>query len=395
MWLTGWAPDRLLGPPAGLIGGLDRLAARLREATARAGRPVDVDPLDLLVARAGLTGLAGQGRTSCGGASRLLRVADGWMAVTLARPEDVELVPAWLERAVVDDDPWPTVERAVATADAAALVERARVLGLPVAALPRADADAASTDGLPWSRWPVDGEPAAPRRLDEVVVVELASLWSGPLCGALLAAAGARVVKVESTQRPDGARSGPSAFFDLLNHGKQSVALDLTSSVGRRDLARLIRRADVVIEGSRPRALEQLGLDATALTATGPRVWASITAYGRRGAGRDRVGFGDDAAVGGGLVGWAADDSPCFCADAVADPATGLAAATAIVDALDAGGRWMVDVPLATVAAHLGGPTLPVSPGVEATRPAAPAVAGPGPRLGQHNEEVLGALARD
>jgi hypothetical protein len=47
----------------------------------------------------------------------------------------------------------------------------------------------------------------------------------------LLALAGARVVKVESTRRLDGARSGSSAFYDLLNAGKESVALDFASSM--------------------------------------------------------------------------------------------------------------------------------------------------------------------
>ena len=61
-------------------------------------------------------------------------------------------------------------------------------------------------------------------------MVELGSLWAAPLCGSLLAAAGADVVKVESIGRPDGARRGPPAFFDLLNGGKRSVALDLRPS---------------------------------------------------------------------------------------------------------------------------------------------------------------------
>ena len=54
-----------------------------------------------------------------------------------------------------------------------------------------------------------------------LIVVDLSALWAGPLCGDLLARAGATVVKVESTQRPDGARRGPAEFFDLLNGRKQ------------------------------------------------------------------------------------------------------------------------------------------------------------------------------
>ena len=138
-----------------------------------------------------------------------------------------------------------------------------------------------------------------------MVVVDLSALWAGPLCGDLLARAGATVVKVESTQRPDGARRGPREFFDLLNGHKRSVALDLQSHDGVRVLHDLVRRADVVIEASRPRALAQLGVDGPDLVrAGGPRVWVSITGYGRSGDAANRVAFGDDAAAAGGLVVW-------------------------------------------------------------------------------------------
>ena len=109
-----------------------------------------------------------------------------------------------------------------------------------------------------------------------------------------------------------------------------------------------------MIEASRPRALEQLGIDATAIVAGGgPRVWVSITGHGRDGAGADWVAFGDDAAVAGGLV--AHDEhGPVFCADAIADPIAGVVAAGAALQALAAGGRWLLDVSLSAVAAAAG-----------------------------------------
>ena len=133
------------------------------------------------------------------------------------------------------------------------------------------------------------------------LVVDLSSLWAGPLCSHLLGLGGARVVKVESTARPDGGRTDDSGFFDLLNHGKASVALDLPSAEGVARLRSLLQAADVVIEGSRPRALRQWGIDAEALLAdaAGPRVWVSITGHGRDDAEGVRVAFGDDARGGG------------------------------------------------------------------------------------------------
>jgi hypothetical protein len=104
------------------------------------------------------------------------------------------------------------------------------------------------------------------------------------------------------------------------------------------------------------------------------------------------VAFGDDAAVAGGLVCWDGE-GPCFCADAVADPTSGLVAAAAILDALAVGGRWLLDVSMAAVAARLSGPTLPAD---ATTAPAAPRARTPPGRaapLGEHTEQVLAELA--
>jgi crotonobetainyl-CoA:carnitine CoA-transferase CaiB-like acyl-CoA transferase len=325
------------------------------------------------------------------------------MALSLAREEDLELVPALVEDDGVTD-PWA----AVAARAGEALVERAVLLGLPVAWLPAdgpmdrpaavtrelpsgaprggaADLAVAPPAGVARQRLPVSGPP---RGAAGVRVVELSSLWAGPLCGSLLLAHGAEVIKVESSRRVDGARLGPPAFFDLLNGGKASVALDLTSDAGRRDLFRLLRSADVVIEGSRPRAIEQLGIDRRTV---GAPVWLSLTGHGREGGARSRVAFGDDAAVAGGLVVWD-DAGPCFCADAVADPLSGMVAAAAVLDALASGGRWLLDVAMAGVAAVHAGPTLPVPPGVDAAPPRARRAAAPARPLGADTAAVLATL---
>ena len=124
-----------------------------------------------------------------------------------------------------------------------------------------------------------------------------------------------------------------------------------------------------MIEGSRPRALEQMGVDAAALVRAGPKVWLSITGHGRADPHANRVGFGDDAAAAGGLVGWIGDD-PRFIADAVADPLSGVTAAAAVVQLLEAPGRWMADVALSRVAASAaGGEWAPVTTSTPIRRP--------------------------
>ncbi len=376
-----------------------RVAEVLRSRAVELGGVLEVDPLSLLGERAAISGLVGRGEISCGGATRLMPVGDRWLAVTLARAKDVELVPAWLELDHSPADAWTAVAAAVATRPLDPLVERALLLGLPIGVLPspRRDTAASPADDrtLPIQRLAVPGPPPRTGPLSGVVVVDLSALWAGPLCGSLLAEAGATVIKVESTSRPDGARLGPPAFFDLLNAGKRSVALDLRAASGVEALRDVLAAADVVVEASRPRALEHLGIDAAQMLASGtPRVWASITGHGRTGARRDRVAFGDDAAVAGGLVGWT-DGGPVFCADAIADPTTGLVAAAAILEALVVGGRWLLDISMADVAAFLAGPTLPASEHAgPVAAPRARTPSGRGPTLGEHTTDVLAGLRR-
>jgi crotonobetainyl-CoA:carnitine CoA-transferase CaiB-like acyl-CoA transferase len=182
-------------------------------------------------------------------------------------------------------------------------------------------------------------------------VVDLSSLWAGPVTARILAEAGARVTKVESRTRPDAARTDPAFYRWVHGTGQASVRLDFRSPAGRAEAAALLGAADVVIEASRPRALEQLGLGPDDLPERPGRVWLSVTGHGRRPPGRDWVAFGDDAAVAGGLVGWDESRAPVFCGDAIADPITGLVGAVAVLRALADGGGILIDLPMRRAAA--------------------------------------------
>jgi hypothetical protein len=95
--------------------------------------------------------------------------------------------------------------------------------------------------------------------------------------------------------------------------------------------------------------MDRLGIDPQWLAEQHGTSWLSITGHGRK---DDplRVGFGDDAAVAGGLW-WEHDESVGFVADAVADPLSGVVAAIAGAEALLADRAQVVDVALAGVAA--------------------------------------------
>jgi len=314
------------------------------------------DPLDgaaLLGERAALLGFARRGRIAPGGACRLLRARDGWIALQLARPDDVAALPAWLECELAPGEPgaepWGAVEAALRGRALADLVARARLLGLPAAAsapLP--------SPPPPWLRVALRAGAAAPRPPSaRPRVVDLSSLWAGPLAGSLLQRAGATLWKVESLRRPDGARAGSAPFFDLLNAGKRSAALDFEAVQGRRALRALLSRADIVLESARPRALQQLGIDAAAWLRAAPgRSWVSITGYGRREPEAGWVAFGDDAGVAAGLASATGGaDAPLFCGDAIADPLAGLHAAVAACASWRAGGGHLLDLSLCDVAA--------------------------------------------
>jgi len=395
MALTGRADGAPVASPAPAFGLLSTVVAELAAATRATGVEVRADPGELVAGRAALSGFSRRGRVSAGGSARLLRAADGWCAINLSRADDVEAVPAIIgalglaagvgmtggassaERgggagAGADGGGWGALEAAALGAPAEVLAGAAQLLGVPAGALPPARpvvagvSGSARSGGWPPARASRIAAPSAGARLAGAVVVDLSSMWAGPLCARLLGLAGADVIKVETPGRPDGARAGERRFFDWLHGGHRSVVLDFRSESGRRALGALMAAADVVIEASRPRALAQLGLAPEMIPHREGQVWLSITGYGRGDpAASELVAFGDDAAVAGGLVGWTGagpgDDGdrnggdwnggePVFCADAIADPLTGLCGALAVARSVAAGGGELIDLSMRDVA---------------------------------------------
>ncbi len=306
------------------------LADRICEAS---GGRVRLDGARLLSERAAFTGHHRAGATSVGGSCRLLPTADGWAAVSCARPDDPSLLGA-LVGADVGDDPWPAVESWLREHSGADLAERAELLGVAAGPVVRPDPP------------PAPPSPLRSRDVSGLLVVDFSALWAGPLCAHLLGQAGARVAKVETPSRPDGARRGNAEFYRLLHGGHESVVLDPTQTGDRAALAALVATADIVIEASRPRALVGFGLHAEDFVARGG-TWVSITAHGRA---SGRIGFGDDVAASAGLVA-VDDDGPMFVGDAIADPLAGLTAAALAMSAPADGSGMLWDVAMSAVVA--------------------------------------------
>jgi hypothetical protein len=333
--LTGYAdgdPQDSPGAPASAV------RAALAVFAACTG-VMDLPGVELLADRARSAGLTRAAPLSVGGAFRVVAARDGWVGLSLSRESDVELLSALVgAETVSNEEPFESVASWARQHAAAAVDNRLALLGLPGGRI--VSAPEPGRPGVVVT----PGTARAP--VQQPLVVDLTSLWAGPLCAHLLGRAGARVVKVESSDRPDAARQGTPEFFDRLHDGHEFRSVDFASTAGRAELAELIAAADVVLEASRPRALLQLGVDAPAWVARGT-VWASITAYGRTRP--DRVGFGDDVAAAAGLVN-TGPDGPYPVGDAIADPLAGVYAAAAVAFALFHRRAALLDVSMYDVA---------------------------------------------
>lgn len=271
---------------------------------------------------------------------RLLHCSDGRIALNMAREEDWGLLPAWLEIDTVISD-WEMLQNFLGSKQAQHLTQRGREIGLAIG-LDQAPECVSS----PFNSHRI-GQKSTPH--ETPLVVDLSSLWAGPLAGRLLSTIGNKVIKAESLSRPDGARRGSVEFFQRLNGMKESQMFDLQASQGVKDFKTIISKADIVIEASRPRALRQMGIIAEDLIAARPgKVWLSITAYGRDDPQGSWIGFGDDVAVDAGL----SFGKDHICGDAIADPLTGISGALAAWKAWQNGGGCLIDLAMRNVVSH-------------------------------------------
>ncbi len=132
------------------------------------------------------------------------------------------------------------------------------------------------------------GNPAGP--LAGVTVIDLTRVLAGPYCTMILRDLGARVIKVETPGRGDDARhfgpfvDGRSAYFESLNHGKESIALDLKAETDRAVFDRLLQSADILVENFRAGTMERLGYGWEEMHRRWPRlIYAATSGFGHTG----------------------------------------------------------------------------------------------------------------
>ena len=122
--------------------------------------------------------------------------------------------------------------------------------------------------------------------LSGTTVIDLSRLLPGPYCSMILADHGARVIAIEYRRfLADG------LFMNIINRNKEHMSLNLKTEQGLEIFFRLIKKADVVLEGFRPGVVDRLGVDYKTVRSVNPRVvYCSISGYGQTGPYRDRVG---------------------------------------------------------------------------------------------------------
>ena len=217
--------------------------------------------------------------------------------------------------------------------------------------------------------------------LDGLTVVSIEQAVAAPFATRQLADLGARVIKVERPGGGDFARGydrttlGQSSHFIWLNRGKESVELDVKNPADRELLGRLIDAADVFVQNLAPGAAERLGLGATALRGSRPRlICCSVSGYGPDGPYAAKKAYDLLVQCEAGLVmATGTAQSPARPGISIADIAAGMYAYTGILTALydrertgqgaalhvsmlDALGEWMTQP---VYFSHYGGQPLP------------------------------------
>ena len=179
---------------------------------------------------------------------------------------------------------------------------------------------------------------------DGIRILDLSIALTGPYAAALLGDQGAEVIKVERPGIGDLARwvgvsvNGVSALYQACNRGKRSIAVDLTTPDGREIVRALAATCDVVIQNSRPGAMERAGLSWSDLSAgRDDLIYVSLSGFGATGPYAERGAYDTVIQAYAGLASNQADPDdgiPVFVRQTAADKITAMYAVQAITAAL-------------------------------------------------------------
>ncbi|MDV3277707.1 MAG: CoA transferase [Nitrososphaerales archaeon] len=209
--------------------------------------------------------------------------------------------------------------------------------------------------------------------LDGIKVVDVTRLLPGGYCTLLLSDMGAEVIKVEQPGLGDYMRATPptkagrSPVHSTANRNKLSIGIDLKKPAGKEVLRRLVRRADVFVEGFRPGAMARLGFSFDQVRRLNPHiVYCSISAFGQKSRYSSMPGHDINFQAMAGSLGYSR--RPEVPLVQMGDMASGMFAAVAILGALvRKKGAVYIDVPI--VPSLLSWMVVPVSSYLATGRP--------------------------
>ena len=180
--------------------------------------------------------------------------------------------------------------------------------------------------------------------LNGVRVLEFGQIIAAPLACQFLSDLGAEVIKVEPLEGEawrfnQPFMPGESKVYQELNHGKQSLAIDLSKPEGQAAVHRIVETVDVVVINYRPDIAARLRIDYDTLSSLHPAlIYADSTAFGRQGDMAEQPGYDIVVQAAAGLMGSSgyinARGVPGTPPPAVADTTTGYAIATGVCAAL-------------------------------------------------------------
>jgi crotonobetainyl-CoA:carnitine CoA-transferase CaiB-like acyl-CoA transferase len=181
--------------------------------------------------------------------------------------------------------------------------------------------------------------------LSDLLVLDLTRALAGPHAAMMLGDQGARVIKIESPTGDDTRGWGPpfvgpddareSTYFLSANRNKESLVLDLKSDDDKDVLARLVERADVLMENFRTGVLDRLGFPVSRLHELNPGlVILSITGFGHDGPEASRSGYDQIAQGEGGLMSFTGTEQPTKVGVPIADLTAGMYGAFGVLAAL-------------------------------------------------------------
>ncbi|MCX7747448.1 MAG: CoA transferase [Clostridia bacterium] len=179
---------------------------------------------------------------------------------------------------------------------------------------------------------------------NNIRVLELGRVFSGPLCGMVLSDIGAEVIKVERPETGDESRQfgmhsagGQSCYFNSLNRNKKSLALDLKDPGQKKVLQKLIETSDVLVHNWLQESLDNLGFSYEEAKKINPKlIYCVISGYGYQSSYRNQPSQDIIAQSLSGFMSLTgdADGMPMKTGIPVVDYAAGLYAAYAIMSAL-------------------------------------------------------------